>query len=101
MNNTVARLHRRAGRPGTVPLPTQMKRKPHDRIRQRQEDQHHAHLDKNRRHSRQDFTITKTILNGFTAFSACGLSAGMMMISPAFTFWGLSEIVIFASPSRM
>jgi len=101
MNNTVARLHRRAGRPGPMPLPTQMKRKPHDRIGQRQQDKHHPKLHEKRRHGHQDFTITSTILNGFTAFSACGLSAGMMMISPAFTFWGLSEIVIFASPSRM
>ena len=43
--------------------------------------------------------ITKSILNFSTAFSECGLFAGIIIISPSFTVNGFPDIETSAQPS--
>jgi len=48
-----------------------------------------------------DLIIVRSILNRVTALRACGLAAGMIVISPCFTIIDFPEIVTVASPSRI
>jgi len=47
------------------------------------------------------FIMVRSILNFVFAVRAWGLLAGMMAVSPCFSFMGLPDMVISASPSSI
>jgi hypothetical protein len=45
--------------------------------------------------------MIKSILNLLMAFRACGSCAGIMIISPSFTWYGFQDLGICTSPSKI